>query len=83
MVFRVAVGWFVGIGAERVAEIKTVWVGPEGWVDDLNVFLADFGWVVTVVLVETFFERVVHGVDGGFSVFVTSHGVEIGFLDEK
>ena len=33
--------------------------------------------------VETFLEGVVHGVDGGFALFVTVHGVEVGFLDEK
>ena len=33
--------------------------------------------------VETFFEGVIHGVDGGFAFFVAVHGIDIGFLDEE
>ena len=83
MVFGVAIGRFVEIRAKRVAEIKTIRVGPEGRVDNGDVFLANFRWVVAVVFVKAFLEGVIHGVNGNFTIFVTFHGVEIGFLDEK
>ena len=33
--------------------------------------------------VETFFEGIIHGVDGGFARFVALHGGDIGVLDEE
>lgn len=83
MIFAITVGGFVRIGAKRIAEIKTVWIGPDGRVNDGNIFFANFGRVVTVVFIETFFECVIHGVDSGFAVFVAGHSIKIGFLDEK
>ena len=50
----VAVGWFVGVGTGGVAEVVAVGVGPEGGVDDFDIFLGDLLGVVAVVGVETF-----------------------------
>ena len=79
----VAIGGFVGIRAFGVAEVMAIGIGPEGRVDDLNVFLGDEFWVIAVVFVKAFFEGIVHGVNGGLAVFVALEGVEVGFLDEK
>ena len=83
MVLGVAVSWLVRVGAKRVAKIDAIRIGPEGWVDDLDVFFANFGWVIIVIFVEIFFERVVHSVNGGFAIFVASHSIEVGFLDKE
>ena len=61
----------------------TILIGPEGRVDDLDIFLGDKFWVIVVFWVEAFFESVIHSIDGGFAIVVTFEGVEIGFLDEK
>ena len=78
-----AVGGLVGIGAGGVAEVVAEGIGPEGGVDDFDVFFGNLFGVVVMLLVEAFFEGVVHGVDSDFAVFVTVEGVEIGFLDEE
>ena len=78
-----AVGGFVGIGALGVAKIVAVGIGPEGGVDDFDVFFGDELGVVSMLRVETFFEGIVHGVDGSFAVFIAIESVEIGFLEEK
>ena len=75
-----AVGWFVRIGTGGVAEIVAEGIGPEGGVDDFDVFFGDLFGVVMMLFVEAFFEGVIHGVDGGFAGFVALHGVEIGLL---
>lgn len=49
------VGGLVGVGAADVAEVDATGVGPEGWVNNGDVFLADGLWVVAVVFVKTFF----------------------------
>ena len=33
--------------------------------------------------VEAFFESIIHGIDGGFALFVPIECVEVGFLKEK
>ena len=71
------------VGTESIAEIEAEWIGPEGWVDDSDVFFADSLWIVAVLLVEAVFEGVVHGVDGSFTGFVAGEGVKIGLLYEK
>ena len=58
-------------------------IGPEGWVDDSDVFFGNGFWVITVFFIETFFEGIIHSIDGGFSVFVAFKGIDVGFLDEK
>ena len=83
MVFGIAIGRFVRIGAKFVAEVKAVRVGPEGWVDDSDVLFADFRRIVAMVFVKTFFERIIHSVDGGFAIFVAGHSVKVGFLNEE
>lgn len=83
MIFTVAIGRFVRIGTKRITKIEAVRIGPEGWVNNGDIFFANFGWVVAVVFVETFFKCVIHGVDGGFAVFVAGHSIEIRLLDEK
>lgn len=79
----VAVGWFVRIRAERIAEVKAERIGPEGWVDDGDVFFGDGFWIVAVSLVETFFEGVIHGIDSGLAVLVAFECVDVVFLDEE
>lgn len=78
-----AVGGLIGIGAEFVAKVEAEWVGPEGWVDYGDVFFGDGFGVVFVLFIETFFESVIHSVDGGLAIFVALESVEIGFLDKK
>ena len=78
-----AVGGFVGVGAGWVAEVVAVGVSPESWVDDGEVFLGDGFGVVAVLFVEALFKGIIHGVDGGFSVFVALKSIDVGFLDEK
>lgn len=39
--------------------------------------------VIIMVLEETFFESVIHGIDSGFAGFVAVHGVDVGFLNEE
>ena len=77
------VGWLIGIGAERVAEVKTKWISPESWVDDGDVFFGNGFRIVVVFFVEAFFKGVIHGVDGGFAIFITFESVEVAFLDEE
>ena len=72
----------VRIGTFWVAECVAGGVGKIGRVDDGEGVFGEVFWVVTVVLVEAFFESVVDGVDGGFLDIVAVEGVEIGFLDE-
>lgn len=72
-----AVGWFVVVGTEGVAEVKAEGVGPEGGVDNGEVVFAELLGVVAVVFVETLFEAVVEGIDGGLALFVALDGVEI------
>lgn len=83
MIVGVAVCWLVRVGTHWVAEVKPKWVGPKGWVDDGDIVLANFAGVVTVVFKEAFFEGVVHGVDGGFTILVAGESIEVGFLDEE
>lgn len=84
MAFAVfAVGSFVGIGTFRVAKIMTIGISPESGVDDFDVVFRDEFGIVVVLFVETFFEGVVHGIDGGFAVVIAAHGVEVGFLNEE
>ncbi len=33
--------------------------------------------------VKAFLEGIIHGVDGGFAIFVAVHGVDVGFLDKE
>lgn len=83
MVFGITIGRFVRIGAKFVAEVKTVRVGPEIWVDDGDVLFADSGRIVAMVFIKTFFERIIHSVDGSFAIFVASHSIKVGFLNEE
>ena len=84
MAFAVfAVGGFVGIGTLRVAKVVTIRVGPEGGVNNFDVVFGNEFGIVVMLLVETFFESVVHGVDGGLAVVVSRKSVEVGFLDEE
>ena len=78
-----AIGGFVGVGTTGNAEVDTVRVGPEGGVDNGDVFFADSFGIVAVVFVETLFQSVIHGVDGDFAGFVAIESIEIVFLDEK
>lgn len=78
-----AVGWFVGVGTLRIAEIVARWIGPEGWVDDLDVVLGDLLGVILVLFVEAFFKGIVHSINGGFTSFVAVESVDVGFLNEK
>lgn len=48
----VTIGWLVVVGAERIAKIKTEGVGPERWVYDGEIVLADLLGVVAVVFVK-------------------------------
>lgn len=60
-----------------------VGISPEGRVNDGEIFFGNGLWIVAVLFVEAFFESIVHGVNGSFSVFVTFESVNVGFLDEK
>lgn len=66
-----------------VAEEDALWVGEETRVEGGEIFFGDGFGVETVFWVETFFEGVIHGVDGGFAVVVTGHGIDVLFLEEK
>lgn len=79
----ITIGWFVNVGTLWVAEIVATRISPEGRVDYSDIFLGNGFRVVAVIFVEAFFECVIHGVDCGFSVFITLESVEIGLLDEK
>ncbi len=61
----------------------TIRVGPECGVDDGDVLFGNDFRIITISFVKTFFQSVIHGVDGGLSVFVSLESVEIGLLDEK
>ena len=61
----------------------TIRIGPEGRVYNSDVLLGDCFWIVTVVFVKTFFQSVIHGVDGGFAIFISRKSIEVGFLDEE
>lgn len=77
------VGRFVSVRAERAAEIKSTWICPKGWVDNLDILFGDGFWVVAVVFVEALLKSIIHSIDCGLAIFVAGEGVEIGFLDEK
>ena len=82
--FAVAtISGIVMIGTERVAEIESERVSPECGIDNGDIVLGNLFGVVAVVLVETFFEGVVHGVDGGLAVGVAVDGVDVGLLDKE
>lgn len=61
----------------------TVRVGPEGGVDDFDVFFGDKFGIIIVMFIEVFFKGIIHGVNGGLAVVVAAHGIEVGFLDKK
>ena len=75
-----AIGWFVRIGTGGVAEVVAEWIGPESGVDDLDVFFGDLFWVIVVILIEAFFEGVIHGIDGSFAILIAFHSIEVGLL---
>ena len=49
-----AIGWLVRVRAAGVAKIDAVGVGPEGGVDNLDIFFGNRFWIVAVVFVITF-----------------------------
>lgn len=61
----------------------TVWIGPEGGIDDFDVVFGNMLWVVFVLGIETLLESVVHGVDGGLPGFVAAKCIDVLLLDEK
>ena len=84
MAFAVcAIGGFVAIGAEFVANDKAERVSKEIGVHGGEVVFKNFFGVEAVLFVEAFFERIEHGVDGDFALLVALHGVNVDFLEEK
>ena len=77
------IGGLIGVGTLWVTEGATGRVGEISRVNNSKSVWGKIFWVVTVVFVETFFESVVHGVDGGLAIFISLEGVKIRFLDEK
>ena len=36
-----------------------------------------------MIFVEAFLECVIHGIDGGLALLIATHGIDVGFLNEK
>lgn len=84
MTFAVlAVGWLISVGAAFLAENETARVGEKVWVEGFEIVFGDSFGIVFVFGIKAFFESVVHGVDGDFSLIVTVHGVDVLFLEEE
>ena len=71
----VAVGGLIVVVAADVAKVNAVRVGPEGGVDDFDVFLADLLGVVAVFFVETFLKGIIDSVGGDFALLIALHSV--------
>lgn len=71
------------VDAELFAEVDAEGVSEEGRVDNFEILFGDFVWVITVLGVVALFEGIIDGVDGRFSLLVSTHGFDVGFLDGK
>ncbi len=60
-----------------------IWIGPESGIDDLDVVFGNMLWVVFMLGIETFFEGIIHSIDGSFSVFIAIKGVDVLLLDKE
>jgi len=78
-----AICGLIRVRAEGIAEIKSKRVSPESWVDDGDVFFGNSFRIVAVSFVKTFFESVIHSVDGGFTILVALKSVKVVFLYEE
>lgn len=83
LIVGVTVGRLVNISAAVITDVVAERIGEKGRVNDGQIVFGDFGRIITESGVIVFFERVIHGVDGGLAVVVAIHGVDIGFLDEE
>ena len=60
-----------------------VGISPKAWVDNFDIILGDEFGIIAMFFVKTFFEGIIHGVDGGFAIVVAPKGIDVRFLDEK
>lgn len=80
----VTVGRFVGISTAFGPEVGAVRIGEEIWIHpgkSIGVF--DGFWIVAVLGVVAFFERVEYGVDGDFALLVAIHGINVDLLKKE